>query len=124
MPNSPQSGIEEAKPHGILYSVGPSNRKALPADQQQTNDMPLSRMTPPNPSYDNQTKRGRDKTDVLSNNTQSVHPPTVDAMTAPKRMKFSTVGEEARAAYTLMQLHLADAELAVKNRTIDRRATN
>ena len=119
LPNSPQSESVEWTPVNIPRSVRPNPSRA-----------PISAPTPspkrsPSPRTGrSQAKRFRSETDDVSAYDSSAESTSANATAPAKRRKVYTLSEEARAAYTLMQIHLTDETLAANSRTIQRRISH
>ena len=69
-------------------------------------------------------KRIRADADKKPEGVSSEKSPSKAIASLAKRRKVFTLSEEARAAYTLMQLHMADEKLAANSRAIRRRASH
>ena len=116
-PSSPQSGSEGFKAVNAPRSLRLDDNGAWLANNRgPSHDTSIEAALPITVDQTPQ-KRVREEQRGALVSSPTEQPPD-------KRMRFSTMGEEARAAYTLLQLHLADAALAEKNRMIDRRASN
>ncbi|KAL9125662.1 MAG: hypothetical protein Q9217_005171, partial [Psora testacea] len=122
--DTPQSGRIEGTPIKIASTTHLDYNdctKAAPA---------ISRPSPSSPAQKSRfvenksIKRLRSSKTRTSDGTSSEKTSSATESAPNKRRKFSTLTQEARAAYTLMQLHMADAALAARSRPIYRRASH
>ncbi|KAG8528187.1 uncharacterized protein KY384_007104 [Bacidia gigantensis] len=124
IPTSPQSASGAFMPVNAPKALKPSHRipmstfKLDAATPLSNNDSCAGLITR------TRTKRLREVKDNAPQDNQSMHISCHVDTIPNKRAKFSAIGEEARAAYTLMQLYLADAALASKSRATPHRASS
>ncbi|KAL9098750.1 MAG: hypothetical protein Q9163_005643 [Psora crenata] len=117
LPNSPEwTPVEIPRSVGVPY---------LPPHQPRASE--YSSSSPSTVSIHGQSismKRRRSSEIETTDGTAFETTISVTGASRTKRTKFSTPTQEARAAYMLMQLHMADAALASKRRQIRRRASH
>ena len=124
LPNSPQSGGIEWTPVNMPKFIKPDLIRA-PTSAPPISDASSSEAKNALERIGkDQAKRARTETDDGSEYATSEETISAIAETPAKRRKVCTLSEEARAAYTLMQLHFTDETLAANSRIIQRRASH
>ena len=124
LPNSPQSSCIEwtsvNMPRSFKHHESPDPISG-PASSESTSNKPIES---PREIREGTNKRIQSNIDRGSECVTSERSSSLAVESPAKRMKAFTLSEEARAAYTLMQLHMADETLAANGRAIRRRASH
>lgn len=125
-PNSPQSGGGGGwTPVNVPRSAVAKHVQSPTSAPAITSASPGRHSRKPGDKAYKKTKRASPKNDEACGEMSSSEYCPTSIAAAPKRRKMSsTLNQDARAAYTLMQLHMADAILAEKRGPKSRRASS